>query len=116
MLLLTCLLKTSIAIALLPLSVVAESNTVTVTSPSGISYLGIRNATNKQDIFLGVPFAQAPIGELRFKAPRPWTPTNSITGTLVNATVARSICVQNILVKFGPWPISEDCLHLNICE
>ncbi len=64
--------------------------------------------------FLGVPFAQPPIGKLRFKkteAPNPWT-------DVLNATETPPRCLQfpSEYVLPGPAgkPDSEDCLYLNI--
>lgn len=69
------------------------------------------------DVFLGIPFAEPPLGELRFRKPtavRPW------------AGVYRAIrhgrpCLQYPLshrIKETPWVSeeisSEDCLYLNI--
>lgn len=55
--------------------------------------------------FRGIPYAEAPIGELRFKAPvqkRPWAGQ-------YNSTVFGSMCMQASRVT-----ISEDCLFLNV--
>jgi hypothetical protein len=51
-------------------SIAAElpHNTPTVTTLNG-SYYGIHNAHYNQDFFLGIPFAQPPLGELRYAAP-----------------------------------------------
>ncbi|KAH9381134.1 hypothetical protein HPB48_020791 [Haemaphysalis longicornis] len=56
--------------------------------------------------FLGIPFAQPPIGRLRFKAPleRP---------KVVNASQAGPACIQP-QTPGNPRRVSEDCLHLNI--
>ncbi|CAJ0582667.1 unnamed protein product, partial [Mesorhabditis spiculigera] len=57
--------------------------------------------------FLGVPFAEPPLGNLRFEkpqTPRPWT-------TPYNATSYPLACVQCVKPS---WAISEDCLRLNI--
>jgi len=56
--------------------------------------------------FLGIPFAAAPIGELRFRAPIPNQPWN---GTL-NGTIFGPMCMQ---AGAGPFA-SEDCLQLNV--
>ncbi|KAF8763487.1 Acetylcholinesterase-1 like protein [Argiope bruennichi] len=66
------------------------------------------------EIFLGIPFAEPPIGNLRFKKPRPvkaWTET-------LEATNMPPACVQYMEYPF-PWVDhlpgkSEDCLYLNI--
>lgn len=58
--------------------------------------------------FLGIPYAEPPIGNLRFLAPirkRPWT-------ELWNATQWKPICVQNN--PDSEDEMSEDCLYMNI--
>jgi len=72
------------------------------------------------DEFLGIPYAQPPIGELRFRHPlqiRPWRGVR-------NATTLPASCYQKPDREFGdfygstvwnsPTPISEDCLYLNV--
>lgn len=34
------------------------------------TYVGVRNEAYDQDFFLGMPYAQQPVGDLRFKVPR----------------------------------------------
>ncbi|XP_022101725.1 cholinesterase 1-like [Acanthaster planci] len=62
------------------------------------------------DVFKGIPFAQPPVGPLRFKPPvtkEPWDGT-------YNATYFRDSCVQaGVLSDLLP-NVSEDCLYLNI--
>eukprot|EP01112_Ceratiomyxa_fruticulosa_P012703 TRINITY_DN3533_c0_g1_i2.p1 TRINITY_DN3533_c0_g1~~TRINITY_DN3533_c0_g1_i2.p1 ORF type:complete len:238 (+),score=42.08 TRINITY_DN3533_c0_g1_i2:269-982(+) len=62
--------------------------------------------------FLGVPYAQPPIGNLRWKNPQPPLKWNGI----YNATRFIAGCAQNCGEPPGACPatISEDCLHLNI--
>lgn len=70
-------------------------------------------AVNK---FLGIPYAAPPVGELRFRPPKPvsaWKPAT------YNASYFRSICIQpgDYNVLFWPnfsHPESEDCLFLNV--
>ena len=33
------------------------------------TYVGVRNENYKQDFFLGIPYAQQPVGDLRFTVP-----------------------------------------------
>src|SRR5215475_855312 len=61
------------------------------------------------DQFLGVPYAAAPIGALRWRAPRPATPWHGVR----DATKPASPCAQIDLSK-GFQSGSEDCLYLNI--
>ncbi|CAD6189923.1 unnamed protein product [Caenorhabditis auriculariae] len=62
------------------------------------------------DVFLGIPYVQPPVGNLRFQKPRPLEkfPGNSP----YNATYYRPACPQ--FDNFGALNISEDCLQLNV--
>jgi len=63
--------------------------------------------------FLGIPFAQPPVGELRWHAPVPPKPWNGVR----DAKKFGAPCAQNIA---GDWnkhdaeSSSEDCLYLNV--
>lgn len=61
--------------------------------------------------FRGIPYAQPPIEELRFKAPAPVKPWHPET---LNATAYGSICVQNGFILNDTSPQSEDCLFFEI--
>ena len=72
----------------------------TVTSEEGFSHFE----------YLGIPYAQPPIGELRFQNPipvKPWIET-------LDATKAGPVCYQKGNFGFGLGEMSEDCLTLNI--
>ncbi|GBM25434.1 Acetylcholinesterase-1 [Araneus ventricosus] len=66
------------------------------------------------EVFLGIPFAEPPVGNLRFQKPKPvkpWTET-------LEATKMPPACIQYTSYPF-PWVDtlpgkSEDCLYLNI--
>ncbi|KAG8691648.1 hypothetical protein FRC08_010116 [Ceratobasidium sp. 394] len=103
-------LRTLASTVLLLPALFASGEPVTVTSPSGVSYLGVRNTTVNQDVFLGIPYANPPTGALRFKPPQAWTKTGY--STLVNATVDKPICVQSTPITYSP--VSEDCLYLSL--
>ncbi|KAF7633363.1 Carboxylic ester hydrolase [Meloidogyne graminicola] len=70
--------------------------------------------------FLGIPFAEPPIGKLRFRRPIPKRPWREQW----NSTYFRDSCVQSPDTYFGNFygatmwnsntPCSEDCLYLNI--
>jgi para-nitrobenzyl esterase len=66
--------------------------------------------------FLGVPFAQPPVGPLRFRAPRPREPWEGIRDT--TATGATALQVPNpaleALLPSPEEPRNEDCLYLNV--
>ncbi|XP_075532310.1 acetylcholinesterase-like [Dermacentor variabilis] len=64
------------------------------------------------DEFRGIPYAQPPLGVLRFKPPQPGGPWK---GTL-DARSKRTACPQVISdpKAFANITLTEDCLHLNI--
>ncbi|KAG8780521.1 hypothetical protein FRC12_022897, partial [Ceratobasidium sp. 428] len=92
---------------LLPVSSAADPPVIA--GEYGLSYAGLRNSTSGQDYFLGIPFAQPPIGPLRFKPPVPWSRGST---KVVNATQYGYSCVQS--AQFTNSSVSEDCLTLNI--
>ncbi|XP_035782837.1 acetylcholinesterase-like isoform X2 [Anopheles albimanus] len=83
---------------------------ITVDAPSG----------KKVDVWLGIPYAQPPVGPLRFRHPRP---AEKWSGVL-NATTPPNSCVQIVDTVFGDFPgatmwnpntpLSEDCLYINV--
>ncbi|MGR4864306.1 carboxylesterase/lipase family protein [Caulobacter sp. LARHSG274] len=58
--------------------------------------------------FLGVPYAAAPVGDLRWRAPRPVAPWTGIRP----ATTYAPVCRQT--ASWITEPQSEDCLYLNV--
>ncbi|HEX9489274.1 MAG TPA: carboxylesterase family protein, partial [Stellaceae bacterium] len=59
--------------------------------------------------FLGIPYAAAPVGDLRWRPPQPharWSAPR-------DATHFASHCAQNAS-PFGAASVSEDCLYLNV--
>lgn len=71
---------------------------------------GLHSTTYNQDFFLGVPYAQPPVGGLRFRTPQPINKTYN--GNLETTEYAPS-CVGYGGDDIG-YPVSEDCLYLNI--
>ncbi|XP_070551709.1 acetylcholinesterase-like [Ptychodera flava] len=63
------------------------------------------------DIFKGIPYAEPPVGELRFQPPHSKSPWEGV----YDATEFRPICIQpEDAVSPGFNPQSEDCLLLNV--
>nr|XP_048284628.1 carboxylesterase 5A isoform X1 [Myodes glareolus] len=72
------------------------------------------------NVFLGIPFAAPPLGDLRFSSPRPAIPWLNLR----EATSYPSLCFQNpewlatyqkvLQVHYPKFEVSEDCLYLNI--
>ena len=85
----------------------------------------VETLEKKIDSFLGIPFAQPPTGNLRFRPPQPL----NYTFDEYNATDLPPSCYQTLLIPVGEgfedqaelaelWNpntnFSEDCLYLNI--
>lgn len=86
-------------------------NQPTVQTKNG-SYSGLYQEVYDQDLFLGIPFAQPPLGDLRFNNP---APLNSSWDGPRSATAYSPQCIGYgsdtwILGNF----VSEDCLTLNV--
>jgi para-nitrobenzyl esterase len=63
--------------------------------------------------FLGVPFAQAPVGELRWKAPQPVKPWEGVRDAKQFGNDPMQLDIFGDMSFRGPAR-SEDCLYLNI--
>ncbi|XP_037672101.1 carboxylesterase 3 isoform X2 [Choloepus didactylus] len=82
--------------------------------------VGVKGTDRRVNVFLGIPFAQAPLGPGRFSAPRPALSWEGVRDT----STAPPMCLQDVermdnsrfLLngKHQVFPISEDCLLLNI--
>lgn len=68
------------------------------------------SAGNGTEKWLGVPFAQPPVGPLRFKAPVPIT---NAPQAVKEASTFGNACPQVPSDSLGA-PLSEDCLFLNV--
>ncbi|XP_015791040.1 acetylcholinesterase-1-like [Tetranychus urticae] len=64
----------------------------------------------KYESFLGIPFAEPPLGNLRFQLPQPF---NSTWSTPYKAVNYGNGCFQTPLGSVN-FNISEDCLYLNV--
>lgn len=88
-----------------------QSGPPTVQVKNG-TYYGLHQATYNQDLFLGMPFAQSPVGNLRFNLPRSlntsWTNTRNATqyGYECYGYGSDQWVLGNV--------VSEDCLTLNV--
>jgi para-nitrobenzyl esterase len=72
-----------------------------------------RNAAIR--VFKGIPYAQPPVGDLRWKAPKAPTPWPGVK----SANQFGAACMQLPYPKGTPYyrdpePLSEDCLYLNV--
>ncbi|EKG12270.1 Carboxylesterase type B [Macrophomina phaseolina MS6] len=97
-----------------------------------VTYTGYTKETAQINYFYGIPYAQPPLGDLRWRAPRPIEVSNSFTGRTINASTPAPICYQSAPISlaeageetfqdsFGPeyyrqdLAQSEDCLVINV--
>jgi para-nitrobenzyl esterase len=80
---------------------------------------GSSNVDKSIHIFKGIPFATPPIGDLRWKAPKPpknWEGVlkcNEFSASPIQNKPAPFMCwTEEFIAK--PEPLSEDCLYLNV--
>lgn len=111
-----------------------NSSAPTVTLKGAGTIVGVTNLTTKQDTFLGIPYALAPLGVLRFAAPAPLPDEPSrvihaagygpacLQPPSVSASTPTSWVVSH-LTRFIALPnktsfpltrMSEDCLTINV--
>ena len=101
-----------IAAALVPAGQVAADDNVVITAPAG-AMRGVQQ--DGLEVFKGIPYAQPPVGGLRWTPPRPLADEQAVR----DATKFGAACMQP--GPGGPsiyaWDLpeqSEDCLSLNI--
>ena len=95
------------------------------------TYIGTYSEEYDQDFFLGVPFAQPPLGELRFAVPQSLNTSfdgtrdatsysSACIGYGVSGMTARRDCIDRNAdiggMQSPEWnyDLSEDCLYLNV--
>ncbi|XP_031345700.1 esterase SG1-like isoform X2 [Photinus pyralis] len=86
-----------------------------VTIPHGALDGSLKKTWTGKDFvsFTGIPYAQPPIGSLRFKI-KPPLPAESWENVL-DATTYKSMCAQdNVLMNVLEVSGSEDCLYINV--
>ncbi|SCF34308.1 para-nitrobenzyl esterase [Micromonospora viridifaciens] len=66
--------------------------------------------TDEYRSFQGIPYAAAPVGELRWASPQPVTPWTEVR----DATQPGDACAQPAGIPMGRPSTSEDCLLLNV--
>ncbi|KIJ52456.1 hypothetical protein M422DRAFT_243242 [Sphaerobolus stellatus SS14] len=91
-------------------STVSSSRALDIRTSIG-TFRGFQNATEGLEKWLGIPFAEPPIGTLRFR--RPQAITAPFTG-IMNATEFGPACPQPVSGSTVGVPVEESCLVLNI--
>ena len=86
------------------------------------SWFGFSNYDQTSRMFLGIPFADPPVGKNRFRAPQPFSSpwgsrstdangNEQVTGVVKDMKKPPAPCMQNF---FTTGKQSEDCLFLNV--
>jgi len=76
---------------------------------------GIPGTDPSVRVYKGVPFAAPPVGDLRWRAPKPaadWAGVRK--ADQFSATCMQTPYPEGSLYRSEPQPVSEDCLYLNI--
>ncbi|KAH7945497.1 hypothetical protein HPB49_011412 [Dermacentor silvarum] len=105
--------KSAPLLTLICLGHIAKISSVIVSTTNGLVQGHTYTFLDKQiQVFLGVPYAKVPIGELRFQKPQL---PDSWDG-IYDATSVKESCMQARIpwVFRIPTPLSEDCLYLNV--
>ena len=79
---------------------------------------GIPGKDRSITVYKGIPFAAPPVGDLRWRGPKPVIPWQGVR----KADQFGASCIQNIVNEHKPWTyefmthteVSEDCLFLNV--
>jgi carboxylesterase type B len=113
----------SIFLALLNVYSFVQSAAPTI-SLGYVKYNGYQNSTAGINYYRGIPYAQPPVGALRWNKPRPIEASNNFAGKTINLNKIAPACYQSIplsLYSLGnvsadstPQGQSEDCLILDI--
>ncbi|KAF8313066.1 alpha/beta-hydrolase [Clavulina sp. PMI_390] len=91
----------------IPGKVSAQAPTVSLTGNATV--IGTRSIYGLEE-FLGISYAQPPVGNLRYAAP---VPANYSSTTAINATAYGPVCMQDTS-DFNVTQMSEDCLSVNV--
>nr|XP_037279667.1 acetylcholinesterase-like [Rhipicephalus microplus] len=104
--------EVAVSLVALVISAAAWSDVI-VTIPQG--QIRGRSSTilgHAIQMFIGVPYANPPVGHMRFRKPEPKEPWSGV----YDATYPKTSCSQPRLPNMFPIPVpvSEDCLYLNV--
>jgi len=105
-------LKTSFCLIFIVFYIEANDEISITTKPKQFNGLKKTIEGKEIDYFLGIPYAEPPIGKLRFKRPKP-----IVYDGPINSTKWPNVCYQNVDISssfYTSHNMSEDCLYLNI--
>ena len=76
---------------------------------------GVPGSSPEVRVYKGIPFAAPPVGDLRWRAPKPAADWSGVrTADKFSATCMQTPYPEGSLYRSEPQPVSEDCLYLNI--
>ncbi|CCM02303.1 uncharacterized protein FIBRA_04393 [Fibroporia radiculosa] len=97
--------------------ILAQSSSSPTVDVGYVTYLGNQSYPNTV-AYLGIPYAEPPVGDLRFRATVPLNTTRvseAAGGQVVNATYYPNFCIQGTTGAGDAGGAgSEDCLNVNI--
>lgn len=108
-------LQTLVLVSVTPVRAEVEAPPEVQTSSGSLVGVRLRSESGEVEAYLGIPFAESPIGERRFKKPVPVSPWRGV----FQANRMHPGCVQTnfSIVEGAQFDMSntdEDCLRLNI--
>src|ERR1700722_15863775 len=71
---------------------------------------GTPGSTPGMQIYKGIPYVAPPVGDLRWRAPKPVAKWDGVK----KADQFGPVCMQNLPGADSAGKISEDCLYLNV--
>ncbi|KAF5282152.1 hypothetical protein FQR65_LT02849 [Abscondita terminalis] len=110
-----------VILVFLSLSSALRDDLVIQTNRGKVRGVELKSSTGKNvNAWYGIPYAEIPVGDLRFKPPLPKKVWNGVLET----TALPNACFQEMDTIFGDFlgetmwkpntPISEDCLYINV--
>ena len=104
-------LATALAALVLPLAAVAQTGPVVKAAAGAVE----GQAQGAVAVFKGIPYAQAPVGPLRWAPPKPAQPWTGVRkATEFSAACWQPLSPPGSIYADDPPRMSEDCLSLNI--
>lgn len=77
---------------------------------------GLPASDHETAVYKGIPYAAPPVGNLRWRAPQPVEVWEGIKKAYTYKAIPVQMMSDEEYINFGGglWPMSEDCLYLNI--